>query len=222
MATQKELKIVVSDPNPILADRVCEILESDDWLSDRFEITAVMNDLRTLKTVSSQILIFDPSRHMVGGAAFHDFHSGTALVGYCSDLPTPHAMALMSEGFKAVIPKIVAAEELARIVCAVAFGGTYLHEEYTEKRALADAVPVPTSSAGLTEREREVLRQLALGNSMKEIAASLKISTKTVDTYKTRANRKLDLRSRSDIVRYAIQSGWMQGVPARIPDTRRT
>ena len=64
--------------------------------------------------------------------------------------------------------------------------------------------------ADLTPREEEVLRHLALGSSMKEIAAVLNISTKTVDTYRTRANLKLNHRTRADIVRFAIKSGWME------------
>ena len=66
-------------------------------------------------------------------------------------------------------------------------------------------------SAGveLSEREGEVLRLIALGYSNKEIASNLKLSVKTVETYKMRSMEKLSMRSRVDIVRYAAQRGWL-------------
>jgi two-component system, NarL family, response regulator NreC len=57
----------------------------------------------------------------------------------------------------------------------------------------------------LTDREREVLKLLADGNSIKDIAARLRLSVKTIDVHKTNLMRKLDLHDRSALVKYAIQ-----------------
>ncbi|HEX8294368.1 MAG TPA: response regulator transcription factor, partial [Pyrinomonadaceae bacterium] len=65
-------------------------------------------------------------------------------------------------------------------------------------------------SAELSERESQVLRLVAWGYSNKEIGWKLDISSKTVDTYKLRLMEKLDLRSRTDIVRYALRRGLLQ------------
>jgi len=62
----------------------------------------------------------------------------------------------------------------------------------------------------LSEREQEVLRMIAWGYSNKEIAARLEISVKTVEVHKANAMRKLGMRSRIDIVRYALLQGWLQ------------
>ncbi|CAN5584845.1 response regulator transcription factor [soil metagenome] len=62
----------------------------------------------------------------------------------------------------------------------------------------------------ITERETEVLRLLAWGHSNKEIAARLDVSVKTVEVHKANASRKLSLRGRIDIVRYALLQGWLQ------------
>ena len=69
--------------------------------------------------------------------------------------------------------------------------------------------PLPPT-CDLSEREAEVVRQIALGYSNKEIAARLAVSVKTVETYKTRAMKKLKLSSRVDLVRYAVQRGWLR------------
>ena len=69
----------------------------------------------------------------------------------------------------------------------------------------------------LSEREKEVLILLAWGYSNKEIAGDLNLSTKTVETYRVRINEKLGLRSRTEIVRYALRQGWLDEAspPAR-------
>jgi DNA-binding NarL/FixJ family response regulator len=62
----------------------------------------------------------------------------------------------------------------------------------------------------LTGREEEVLRLIAWGLSNKEIAAQLGVSVKTVEYHKARSTEKLRLRSRTDILRYALAQGWLQ------------
>jgi DNA-binding NarL/FixJ family response regulator len=61
----------------------------------------------------------------------------------------------------------------------------------------------------LTDRERDVLSLVGRGASNKEIATELGISTKTVETYKARITDKLGLRSRTDMVRFAVKQGWL-------------
>jgi len=62
----------------------------------------------------------------------------------------------------------------------------------------------------LSPREEQTLRLAAWGYSNKEIASQLELSVKTIETHKTNAMQKLGLRSRIDIVRYALLQGWLQ------------
>jgi len=62
-----------------------------------------------------------------------------------------------------------------------------------------------TSYERLSDREREVLKLLADGLALKEIAERLVLSVKTVDTHKSNMMRKLDLHDRSEVIKYAIQ-----------------
>ena len=71
------------------------------------------------------------------------------------------------------------------------------------------ADPAPRPPAALTEREAEVVRHIALGYGNKEIAARLKLSIKTVETYKSRAMGKIGIKSRVALVQYAIGRGWL-------------
>ena len=121
---------------------------------------------------------------------------------------------LLQAGVSGYVLKRVAAEELINAIRIVAGGGIYIEPSlagrvvgsYIGRRANIGINP----AGDLSEREEEVLRRIALGYSNKEIAVQLDISVKTIETYKTRLMEKLDLHSRVDIVRYALQQGWLQ------------
>lgn len=109
-------------------------------------------------------------------------------------------------------PKSAADVELISAIRAVMRGNVYVHPSQT--RALLDKMIAPAraeaaSSVELSERERAVLRLVALGNTNQDIAAQLSLSVKTVETYRARGMEKLKLSSRAALVRYAIQEGWM-------------
>jgi DNA-binding NarL/FixJ family response regulator len=66
----------------------------------------------------------------------------------------------------------------------------------------------------LSERELEVIRLIAAGQTLKEIAEHLRVSARTVETYRARAMEKLCLKTRAELIRYAIQSDWLRGLSA--------
>jgi DNA-binding CsgD family transcriptional regulator len=69
------------------------------------------------------------------------------------------------------------------------------------------------STRKLSAREEEVLRQLAWGATHQEVADNLQLSVKTIETHKANAARKLRLRSRQELVRYAVLEGWLSVEP---------
>jgi DNA-binding NarL/FixJ family response regulator len=120
---------------------------------------------------------------------------------------------LLKAGADGYVLKQSASGVLLAAVRAVASGGTYLDPSVAGKIvggfARSRAKPGDTP-AQLSDREREVLRLIAWGHSNKEIAAQLGISVKTVEAHKANAMQKLDMRGRTDIIRYAILQGWLQ------------
>lgn len=206
---------MVHDPNPVLAEALCLILRADAFLSTFRIVSTTAEDLTIVLKVAPDILIVNPWRVTGSRDAalrpFREMTDKTYVICYSADVSSIETQQLVSMGFRGVVPTTVSGDELVRIVSSVAFGGTYIADIYKVKSsAPVAAAPVAVAAEqGLTEREAEVLHRVALGNSLKEVAAALKISTKTVDTYKTRACHKLGLHSRSDIVRYAITAGWL-------------
>ena len=121
---------------------------------------------------------------------------------------------LLKAGVSGYVLKQSASGVLLTAVRAVAAGNLFLDPAITGKvvgnyvgKAAGLGARTPNE---LSEREEEVLRMIAWGYSNKEIAARLDISVKTVEAHKANAMRKLDMRGRIDIVRFAILQGWMR------------
>ena len=122
---------------------------------------------------------------------------------------------LLDVGAVGYVLKRSAPDELIRAIRVVAAGGVYLDPAIAGLAAgvnLGQGAKREASTdlgAELSERELEVLRLTALGNSNKMIAATLRISVKTVETYKARAMEKRGFRTRVDVVRFAVSRGWL-------------
>jgi len=121
---------------------------------------------------------------------------------------------LLEAGASGYALKRAAAGELIHAIRVVSSGGLYLDPTLAGKvvgrlvrrPSARESIQVET----LSDRENDVVLGLARGYSLKEVAARLRLSVKTVETYKARSLEKLGLKSRADIVRYAIQRGWLQ------------
>jgi two-component system response regulator NreC len=119
---------------------------------------------------------------------------------------------MLEAGASGYVPKRAAPEELLTAIRAAAAGQVYLYPSLAKllvKDYLSQERPGGEKSKvdGLTTREHEVLTYLAEGASNDEIAASLVISPKTVGRHRENIMRKLNLHSRSELVRYAIRKG---------------
>ena len=126
-----------------------------------------------------------------------------------------HLVALLEAGASGYLVKSAADRELADAVRAVAAGDTYVQPQFA--RALAkqvsrrgDRADDRTLHALLSERERDVLVQVAGGYSASEIGARLFISPKTVETYKQRIGEKLGLSHRSEYVQFCLRLGLLK------------
>ncbi len=121
---------------------------------------------------------------------------------------------LLAAGASGYVLKRAAAEVLIQAIRSVAAGGVYLDPSMAAKVVggfVRKAVATEPLHVDLSERETDVAHRTAAGYSNKEIAARLELSIKTVETYRARAMEKLGLSSRADLVRYAVQQGWLQG-----------
>jgi two-component system, NarL family, invasion response regulator UvrY len=118
------------------------------------------------------------------------------------------ALRMLRAGASGYLTKSAAPEQLAAAVVKVAGGGRYVSQELAER--LADSVADGRSATPheqLSDREFEVMRAIASGSSVSEIAAQMHLSVKTVSTYRTRLLQKMGMKSNAEITRYALQNG---------------
>jgi DNA-binding NarL/FixJ family response regulator len=118
------------------------------------------------------------------------------------------ATRMLRAGANGYITKDCNPEILLAAMRRVAAGGKYIEPGLAEKMVfeVSAAEERPLHSL-LSERERDVLRLLTVGKSVKEIADQLAISNKTVSTYKIRLMEKLNLSNMAELMRYAMEHG---------------
>ena len=136
--------------------------------------------------------------------------SAVAIVALTIHEDEEYFFKMLEAGASGYVPKRAAPEELITAIRAAATGQVYLYPSLAKLlvRDFLDGGRAPEqTSSDLTDREQEVLAYLAEGASNEEIATSLVISPKTVARHRENIMRKLNLHSRSELVRYAIRKG---------------
>jgi two-component system response regulator NreC len=118
-----------------------------------------------------------------------------------------YARQALGAGVLGYLLKDAADAELVEAVRRAAAGDRYLNPRLGA-RVASEAPPGPPD--GLSEREVEVLRMVALGHTNNEIAKELHLSVRTVETHRAHIQQKLRLGSRSELVRYALEHGLVE------------
>jgi len=121
------------------------------------------------------------------------------------------ASEAMRAGASGYLLKHAAAEELIEAIHAVMAGHTYLTPLMTRDVLLAIGEPDGVQSPALTPRQLDVLRLIAAGKRMKEIASELNISVRTVETHKQDLLQTLSLETTADLIKFAVRQGLVDG-----------
>ncbi len=114
-------------------------------------------------------------------------------------------------GASGYVLKEAADEEVVSAVREIAGGGHYVHPALGARMVAAEAQERAAAEADpLSDREREVLRLLALGHTNQEIAKQLYISVRTAESHRSHIMQKLRLTNRAELVRYALTHGLLE------------
>jgi len=131
-------------------------------------------------------------------------HPDTQIVVLTMQNEPAYARQALAAGALGYVLKEAAEDELVEAVRRAADGESYLNPRLGARVA---AEPPPGPPNGLSEREVEVLRMIALGHTNAEIAQELYLSVRTVETHRAHIQQKLRLTARSELVRYALDHG---------------
>jgi two-component system response regulator NreC len=134
----------------------------------------------------------------------------TVLVLSMQDDPR-YVREAFEAGASGYVLKEAADAELVAAIRDVAAGGRYVHPELGARLVAAETAERRRAEEDpLSDREREVLRLLALGHTNQEIAKELYISVRTAETHRAHIMQKLRLSSRAELVRYALSEGLLE------------
>mgnify|MGYP001547660800 FL=1 len=206
------IKVLLADDHSIVRAGLCRIVEESGDMEVIAEAADGRETIRLVLETSPDVAVIDISMPGLDGLEVVD-----QLRGHCPDLQililTMHeegqyVVRAIQAGAKGYMTKQSAPEQLLKAIRKIYEGGRYLTDEAAETLALRIAKGTGEQSAldSLSMRELQVLRRLAMGPTNREIANAYSISIKTVDTYRSRLLKKLNLRNNAELSRFAIQN----------------
>jgi DNA-binding NarL/FixJ family response regulator len=209
------IRLLIADDHPIVRAGLRRIVEEDKSIVVTAEAASGDEALSALRQSAVDLVLLDVT---MPGASFTDTlrrlreEHPTVKVLVLSVHPEDQwAVRALRAGASGYLTKDHSPEQLLDAVRRVYRGGRYVSPTLAERLA-AQLGPglAQAPHEALSDREFDVLRGLGTGLSVKEIAAKLGLSPKTVSTYRTRLMEKMHLASAADIVRYVAQHGLIQ------------
>ncbi len=215
------IRVLIADDHAIVRDGLRALIDAQAGLVVVGEASGGEEAWHRVVSLMPDVVVLDVSMPTGGGLV--------AAQRIAQDCPTTKVLALtmheergymlrlFDAGAAGYALKRSASAELVHAIRAVHAGERYVDPSLAGS-LLADLVARPSRQRaagrdgrpdGLTPRESEVLRLLALGHSNKEIAVRLSISVKTVETHRASGMARLGLTTRAALVRYAMSEGWL-------------
>lgn len=209
------VRVFLVDDHDIVRSGLKAIVDAQPDMTVVGEAAEGLAALQGVAAVLPDVVVMDLSMPSLGGVEATERIKATTpdvkVLALTAREERSYIDRVMAAGASGYVLKRSAADDLVRAIRALASGGVYLDPAMAAS-ALATLRSRSELAAGsrLSEREAEVLRRIAEGHAVKDIAARLAISTRTLETYRSRAMDKLGLKTRADIVRYALQRGWLE------------
>ncbi|MFI5362870.1 MAG: response regulator [Elusimicrobiota bacterium] len=211
----KEIKVLVVDDHPLIAEGVRRALE--DFRNIRIVGEAFTGEegLRLVKELKPDIVLLDLSMHGMGGMEVARRLLRTApkvkTIILSMHGEKEHVRQMVHSGAKGYLFKESSPQEISRAIFAVQAGRTFFSPDISAKIAGevvrgAGRIAAPRDSP-LTARETDVLSLIAEGLSNKEIAGRLGVGVRTVETHRGRLMDKLDIRTTAGLTKYAVSRG---------------
>jgi two-component system response regulator NreC len=167
-----------------------------------------------VNTLQPDVVIMDVSMPGISGVEatrrIKQAHPDTVVLVLTMHEDEEYFFEMLNAGASGYIPKRAAPDDLVSAIRVVHEGNVFLHAslaKFLMRDVLGQSAAQPLVAAELTPREREVLTYIAEGYTNREIAEALVISVKTVDRHRENIMQKLNLHSRVELVKYAIDRG---------------
>lgn len=212
---QSKIKLLLVDDHAVLRSGLKMLLNFQADMTVIGEAKSGSEAVGQAKRLSPDIVLMDISMPGMGGLealAKIKKNSTAKVLMLTMHADKEYLQKALKMGASGYVLKQAADTELLEAIREVAQGEIYLDSNLSQD--LIKSMYLPKSSSKgtdsvLTERETEVLKLIALGYMNKEIAETLQLSVKTVETHKSRIMEKIHCAKRYDLVRYAIDHGYI-------------
>jgi DNA-binding NarL/FixJ family response regulator len=216
------IRVLIADDHAIVRDGVRALLALSEDITVVGEAANGQQAIELARTLSPDVILMDIAMPGLGGLE--------ATIEIRKDNPQAKILVLtqyedreyirrfLKAGVSGYVLKKTAGAELTTAIRAVSRGGLVLDPDVA-REAMRDQAGSATSGQAadpyeaLTDREKQVLKLVAEGHSNKEVAELLDISVKTAMSHREHIMQKLDLHSRTDLIRFAIQQGVIRVEP---------
>ncbi len=218
MNDPQPVRILIADDHAVLRSGLRMLLNSHP----AYQVVGEAGDGRELLALAERLqpdlILLDLNMPVLGGldalAALRRLAPAARIVVLTMHDEESYLRQALRQGASGYVLKKAADTELLSAIQAVLRGEVYVHPSMT-RSLLEDLLPAPDGMAedpweALSEREREALGLVARGHTAAEIAALLSLSVKTVETYRARGMEKLGLRSRAQLVQFALARGLLR------------
>jgi len=206
------IHVLLADDHSIVRDGLRRIVDDSEEMTVVAEAADGKGAIAQVRDQQPDVAVIDISMPGLDGlevtSRLHSEFPRLPIIILTMHEEEQYVIRALEAGAMGYITKKSAPEQLVNAIRAVNAGSRYLSAEATDMLALSVARGTRGQSPldRLSTRELQVLRRLALGHTNREIASSYNISIKTVDTYRFRLLKKLNLRNNAELSRFAIQN----------------
>jgi DNA-binding NarL/FixJ family response regulator len=209
------IRVLVVDDHAVVRSGLRRLIDEESDMETVGEAGTVRDAIFEARSANPDLILMDvvmPGESGIEGLPklLHEHPEVKVLVLSMQDDPR-YLREAFAAGASGYVLKEAADTEVVTAIREVAAGGRYVHPELGARLIAAEAEAARQAEADpLSDREREVLRLLALGFTNQEIAKQLFISVRTAETHRAHVMQKLRLASRAELVRYAIAHGLLE------------
>jgi DNA-binding NarL/FixJ family response regulator len=205
-------RILIADDHRIMLDGLRRLLQ------EHFHVVGTVTDGRALvrkaRALAPDVLVVDIAMPLLNGIAaireLKQLGTGVKIVVLTMHADRAYVKAALGAGAIGFVAKVGAADELVAAIHAALRGEAYvtpaLIEGSVARLPPRETAPDPTAAA-IKPRQREILKLVAEGRTIREIADILKVSTKTVEYHKYQLMERLDLHTTADLTKFAYRYG---------------
>jgi two-component system response regulator NreC len=212
------MSIAICDDHGLVRSGLRRVIEAEEGLDVTGEAGNAEEALALVRDRPPDVLLLDvtmPGRSGIDALPeLIEAAPGMKILMLSMQDDPAYVRGALAAGANGYLLKDAADAELVKALHEVVNGHRYVHPALGARLASMEVTEIRDLDDPLSGREHDVLRLLALGHTNQEIAKKLFISVRTAESHRARIGEKLGLRTRAELVRYALDAGMLQTGPA--------